>query len=63
MRLTCANNWLLQAGYGVIFLTRTGTVQPYSDGLSEGELHDRILDLLVPDGKARPAQVQHTYSN
>ena len=50
MRQSC----LLQAGYGVIFLTRTGTLQPYSGGLSEGELHNRILDLLLPDSKARP---------
>ena len=51
---------LLQAGYGVIFLTRTGTVQPYSGGLSEGELHDRILDLLLPDGQVGPTERRST---
>ena len=40
-----------QAGYGVIFLTRTGTVQPFSDGLPEGELQERMLDMLAPHGE------------
>ena len=33
-----------QAGYAVVFLTRAGTVQPFTGGNPSGELLDRLVD-------------------
>ena len=36
----------MQAGYAVIFLTRVGSIQPFTQGLPEGELLDVLLQMF-----------------
>ena len=38
-----------QAGYAVIFLTRRGTIQPFTEGLPSGELLECLVHAPAPD--------------
>jgi hypothetical protein len=53
---------LLQAGYAVVFLTRTGSIQPFTQDLPLTETVPLLQSLLTSQGSSADEGSQHSYS-
>jgi hypothetical protein len=54
--------YLLQAGYAVVFLTRTGSIQPFTQDLPLTETVPLLQSLLTSQGSCTDAGSQRSYS-
>lgn len=52
----------IEAGYAVIFLTRSGSIQPFTKGLPSQELYQLLQNILVLDEEKQAPVIQPEYT-